>query len=625
VPRRTPTTRPGRDDAAAQLEPDAGSGRVAAPSGTRRGKAPAPPAQEVTGVVGDASGTGTRSGEDTRRRGWFWHWNNIVTQYAPMIGLKGVGLINSYTVWTDRRESSPHRGYAFPSQQSEADFYGEDRAELITINKILVALDLIEIRKEMVLRVDERGRRWKVPHNFYRVKDHGDDFTLTAGDVMKVAALADADRAVYRYLRRMFSPKFAPIDSQNVWHRILEEVRETEVWQRLAARTAKDESKASARSKAGHAARRGSAGSPVFSVPEAGDIEESEATATDSDNDSTTGDIRQSRRQEETSVAGFNTGLETIDDGSNSGLAENRATFVDAGNTAGATSVQPSNSMYYESLTTTTTDGATALAIDPVPEPAHGPGPVPDDARTEARAIRHFEEANDRVSTPAERRLLRQLAAGCEAAATESGMSGWEWLALAVDDAVAAGSSFVAPRRLREIVGRWERDGLPAEYAPAGTAPDKRARAGAKPVTDGARASHRPAMAAGERPAASRGAAEPGKASRPTGPGVAEEDAFVAPVFTIAAGGMTNRQVWAATLSDLQFSGAIGRADVSTWLRAAAVLAVGEDGTLTLGVPHDLARRRASGRYLAAIRQALARVTGIEFAVEIVLFREWAG
>ena len=33
---------------------------------------------------------------------------------TPLIGLKGVGLLNSYTVWTDRREESPHRGYAFP-------------------------------------------------------------------------------------------------------------------------------------------------------------------------------------------------------------------------------------------------------------------------------------------------------------------------------------------------------------------------------------------------------------------------------------------------------------------------------------------------------------------------------
>ena len=138
----------------------------------------------VAGI--DTSNGGERSGDDTRKRGWFWHWNAIVTQFAPLVGLKGVGLLNSYTVWTDRREESPHRGYAFPSQQSEADFYGEDRAELIAINKILVTLDLIEIRKEMVLRTDEAGRRWRVPHNFYRVKDRDEGFSLTPEAVRKI-------------------------------------------------------------------------------------------------------------------------------------------------------------------------------------------------------------------------------------------------------------------------------------------------------------------------------------------------------------------------------------------------------------------------------------------------------
>src|SRR5437764_11738845 len=66
-------------------------------------------------IVDDAT-IGDRSGEDVRRRGWLWHWNSVVTQYAPLIGLKGIGLLNSYTVWTDRRDESPHRGYAFPSQ-----------------------------------------------------------------------------------------------------------------------------------------------------------------------------------------------------------------------------------------------------------------------------------------------------------------------------------------------------------------------------------------------------------------------------------------------------------------------------------------------------------------------------
>src|SRR5262245_3909924 len=164
---------------------------------------------QITGIAGDQ--LATRSGDDSRKRGWFWHWNAVITQYAPLIGLKGVGLLNSYTVWTDRREESPTRGYAFPSQQSEADFYGEDRAELITINKILVALDLIEIRKEMVVRPDEQGRRWKVPHNFYRVKDRDDGYTLDGDAVMRVVHLADKDKTVYRYLHHIFSEKFSPI------------------------------------------------------------------------------------------------------------------------------------------------------------------------------------------------------------------------------------------------------------------------------------------------------------------------------------------------------------------------------------------------------------------------------
>ncbi|MCS7051483.1 MAG: hypothetical protein NZL87_07700, partial [Thermomicrobium sp.] len=197
-----------------------------------------------------------RSGDDTRRRGWFWHWNTIITQFSPLIGLKGVGLLNSYTVWTDRREHSPYRGYAFPSQHAEAAFYGEDRAELITINKILVALDLIEIRKEMVTRIDEAGRRWRVPHNFYRVKDRPEGFVLSPEAVLRVVELAARDEAVYRYIRHVFSPRFAPIDRDNVWHQILPVLRRHPLWQQLAARAAAEEARFSARTKAGHARRK---------------------------------------------------------------------------------------------------------------------------------------------------------------------------------------------------------------------------------------------------------------------------------------------------------------------------------------------------------------------------------
>ncbi len=567
-------------------------------------------------MVGDASATGTRSGEDTRRRGWFWHWNSLVTQYAPLIGLKGVGLLNSYTVWTDRREASPHRGYAFPSQQSEADFYGEDRAELIAINKILVALDLIEIRKEMVPRTDERGRRWKVPHNFYRVKDHDDDFSLTTRDVLKVVALAGEDRAVYRYVKRIFSPRFSPIDSQNVWHAILEEVRQDPTWQQLAAKTERDESKASARSRAGHAARRGEPATDAFFAANAGDSEESDSTAGDSDSDSPTVAIRQQETTGGTSVANTNTGSAITVDESNTGLVEKSRGSVDPANIGGPTSVEPGNRTYHQEFTTTTTtENADGFPIESV-TPVNGPGAVPDTSRAEAMVIRQFEEANDRTSTPAERRLLRQLAESFHESAVQSGRDGWSWLGLAIDDAVAAGSRFVAPRRVREILARWERDGMPQEYGGNG---DRPSRTAAAAVTSPSAVSHSGVGSAstGSRERSTSPDVEPLRAGEPETP-------FVAPVFTIPSCGMSSRQVWSSVLADIEFSGAIGRADVSTWLRSAAILAVDDEGGVVLGVPHDLALRRASGRYLGAIQTAIARVTGESLAVTVVLIRDWA-
>lgn len=178
----------------------------------------------------------SRSGLDERRRGWFWHWNSIVTQYAPLIGLKGIGLLNSYTVWTDRRSDSPFHGYAFPSQEAEAAFYGEERQELITINKILVTLGLIEIKKEMVVRVDAQGQRWRVPHNLYRVRDSEDGYTLSTDAVRAVLELARQDAEVFRYIRHIFAPRFAPIDRHNPWHAILAELRPTSLWQELVQR-----------------------------------------------------------------------------------------------------------------------------------------------------------------------------------------------------------------------------------------------------------------------------------------------------------------------------------------------------------------------------------------------------
>jgi hypothetical protein len=558
----------------------------------------------------------SRAGEDVRRRGWFWHWNALVTQYAPLIGLKGVGLLNSYTVWTDRREESPHRGYAFPSQQSEADFYGEDRAELITINKILVALDLIEIRKEMVLRADPQGRRWKVPHNFYRVKDHGDDFSLSPADVLRVAELAARDRGVYRYVRRVFSPRFAPIDGDNVWGSILPEVRLTPVWQGLAARAAAEEDRASARTRAGHAARKDASAetrpslesdvSPPFFAPDAGDG----PAITAGDNDSAT---VTSLSDAATSVATINTGSEQDVDGTNKGSRQETRSNVAPINEARQTDVAPSNTTYHQS--STTTKGVTDEFIDRGPFVGNdggatvarttstgagrpgGPGLRPPvGGPDEAAALRAFESANDRPATPAERKLLRDLAARFEPVAVAAHQerddvagSGWGWLEAAVWDAVEAGSAFVAPRRVREILLRWERDGFP-----------------------------QPRDAGPPRPDPQRGLPI-GRALRHDAPPAPAP----APLFTIEEVGLSNRQVWAATLAELGRRGDVSRADVETWLRPAGL--IGREGsTLLVGAPNAVARDRIVSRLLPALREALAATIGLRVAVEVVVEGEAA-
>jgi hypothetical protein len=194
----------------------------------------------VTPPGGTAEGAVASAGQDIRHRGWYWHWNTLITQYAPLLGLKGVGLLNSYTVWTDRREGSPHQGYAFPTQDAEGKFYGEGREELITLNKLLVALDLIEIHKEMVLRQDDRNRRWRVPHNFYRVKDPRDGLVLNLPAVVRVLELASRDRNVFRHIRHIFGPQFAPIDRTSIWHYLLPELRQLPLWQQLAERAERE-------------------------------------------------------------------------------------------------------------------------------------------------------------------------------------------------------------------------------------------------------------------------------------------------------------------------------------------------------------------------------------------------
>jgi len=571
-------------------------------------------AEEITGPV--ATPNPTRSGEDTRRRGWFWHWNSIVTQYAPLIGLKGVGLLNSYTVWTDRRDESPHRGYAFPSQQSEADFYGEDRAELITINKLLVALDLIEIRKEMVLRLDEQGRRWKVPHNFYRVKDHDDGSSLTSRDVLNVAELADRDGAVYRYVRRVFSPKFAPIDHNNVWAQILEEVRQTEVWQRLATKAAKEEQRASDRTKAGHAARKGS-----FILP----VDVDKATTSIEVNDSSADG---KTAAQVTIVATTNNGSNPDVEESNNGSTPDLATSVAPSNSALPTYDDQTNRTYNQyplTTTTTTPDGAKQgksatkrasfdtpgeLSRRPVTQSKNtvtgrqGAGPNgqagPSDAPGEARAVQAFEDANGRRATAAERHLLTGLSKRFDPAARRAQVlhmeSGWSWVTAGIYEAVEAGSTFVAPRRLREILTRWERDGLPEEERAPGN----------DQVISHRHVDHTGQLGGAERAVASH------RVSEHTG----YELNTNAPDFDLPHG-FGSRRTWSFAVSLLET--ALERSTLARLVRASAIVGYA-NGEVTIAVPEEDQAEQLAGEYrdLVArkISEAMRRPIRIAVLIE---------
>ena len=689
----------------------------------RPAKAPAISAKPVAGV--DATTT-TQSGADTRKRGWFWHWNSIVTQFAPLIGLKGVGLLNSYTVWTDRREDSPNRGYAFPSQQSEADFYGEERSELITINKILVALDLIEIRKEMIVKPDAQGRQWRVPHNFYRVKDHDDGYVLSAPAVLGVIHLADRDRNVYRYLRRIFSTRFSPIGSESVWNDIMPTLRRDPTWQRLAAKVETEERRASDRTRAGHAARQGAAASTVlFFVPTSGDNRLTNGIP----NDSSPPSGVDGRRIGATSVAPGNEGASSSDGidvaltnsglgldvaGSNEGSRRKRSSSVAGTNEAGPTIVAPTNTMYDQSLSTTrTTTGTESMNNDettgkmtgtrlgrriaarrtgrfgsasdtsavreqaPNTEPmartvsASDEGrPNPDGAGPDAgaAAIRAFEDANDKPSTTAQRQLLTTLAERFDAAARESATSstGWVWVTAAIYEAVESGSAYVAPRRIREILARWEREGRPSgndddpgrggRRSPRDSgrtavnrddAPTRRSRVatGATPAfVPGTSPVRRPAVLSGQ-PAASNSStvsartaprrAGPHRGSIsgtvtssapdstiPAVPPVARRSALTSSTFTVAECGLASTQVWSAMLTELALGGEIARADLDGCIRGAELIGRNQDGALVIGASSAVTQRRAS-RYLPALRRAAETIVGVPLLVEVAVRGPW--
>jgi hypothetical protein len=88
--------------------------------------------------------------------------------------------------------------------------------------------------------------------------------------------------------------------------------------------------------------------------------------------------------------------------------------------------------------------------------------------------------------------------------------------------------------------------------------------------------------------------------------------------FTIEEIGLSSRQVWAATLGELARRGHVGRAELESWLRPAAL--IGRDGaTLIVGAPNAVTRDRIATRFLPAVRDALGATIGVPVGVSVVV------
>ncbi|MEX1158342.1 MAG: hypothetical protein WEC79_05365 [Thermomicrobiales bacterium] len=103
--------------------------------------------------------------------------------------------------------------------------------------------------------------------------------------------------------------------------------------------------------------------------------------------------------------------------------------------------------------------GERRLADPAAGGPLVDPGPL---------VVSTFEAANDRRATPLERLLLAELERDADPAARAAGSTGSNWVVAAMREAVASGSTFVAPKRVREIIARWSADprNAPARATP---------------------------------------------------------------------------------------------------------------------------------------------------------------
>jgi hypothetical protein len=92
------------------------------------------------------------------------------------------------------------------------------------------------------------------------------------------------------------------------------------------------------------------------------------------------------------------------------------------------------------------------------------------------------------------------------------------------------------------------------------------------------------------------------------------------PAFSVATTGLTNRQIWAMALQDLQSR--MSGATFAVWVRPAELLAIDPDGTLVIGARNRVQRERLEGQYLVDLIAVLGKILDRPVGVRVVIIGE---
>lgn len=338
------------------------------------------------------------------RGGWYWNSNRLARLWVPLIGPEGLGLLDLYLALANHRPGTAAIGWSAVTLTELTELTGWGRARLVRLNRLLVAAGLLEIRHQPV-----SGRGPAVCRSLYHVQRLA--IEPTDKTLSQLAELATADSAFAIRWRRWLTNR-ARLGRENgeVTSPTVRELGPVPWQNSFKDRESNHDSPTTnARAHETYDPVPGHDSDPV----------------TDQRQIHSTSAIKVQPRPQETSH------LSPPIPGSIGSMAWG----------------SPTQAVADREHDTAADDlsGSAGLRSKPI-----------------GTALEGWQLANGRPPNALERQRLTQLAALAEPGARATGETGWEWVRLAIDEAVEAGSAYVAPRRIARILERWSIEGRSA-------------------------------------------------------------------------------------------------------------------------------------------------------------------